>query len=71
MAGGWTIAVHILFPIPFMLLTLLSIPLPDSIRQKVRHYILSFTGNAYYHASKQDRIFNLTIAMLLRLGVVL
>lgn len=42
MAGGWFIAVHILFPIPFLLLFLLSIPLPSSIRTRVRDAILRF-----------------------------
>lgn len=38
--GGWTIAVHILFPIPFIFLVLLSLPLPGRWASSLRKAII-------------------------------
>lgn len=49
MAGGWFIAVQVLFPIPFLLLALLSLPLPSTLRTRVRRLILRFTDMVLFY----------------------
>lgn len=48
MSGGWLVAVYVLFPIPLILLTLLSIPMPSALQTRVRSGILKVTDSVLF-----------------------